>query len=167
MPLRHEPAALVLSRQALPTLDRTRYAPASGLARGGYVLADPPHGEPQVILIATGSEVHVALGAYEQLTSEGIRARVVSLPCWELLEKQPKDYHDQVLPPHITARVAVEQATTLGWERFVGTSGAIVGMETFGVSAPLKALASKFGFTPETVARVAKQQIGSPPLHKS
>jgi transketolase len=126
------------------------------------VLADPPEGDPQVILIATGSEVHVALGAYEQLTSEGIRARVVSLPCWELFEKQPKDYHDEVLPPHITARVASEQATTLGWERFVGTTGAVVGMETFGASAPLKALASKFGFTPEAVARVAKQQIADP-----
>jgi transketolase len=159
MQLRHEPTALVLSRQALPTLDRSVYAPASGLARGGYVLTDPPEGEPQVILIATGSEVHVALGAYEQLTSEGIRARVVSLPCWELFEKQPKHYHDEVLPPHITARVAIEQATKLGWERFVGTSGAVVGMETFGASAPLKALATKFGFTPEAAARVAREQI--------
>jgi transketolase len=159
MPLRHEPAALVLSRQAQPTLDRDRYGAASGLARGGYVLADPPDGDPQVILIATGSEVHVALGAYEQLTAEGVRARVVSLPCWELFEKQPREYHDQVLPPQVTSRVAVEQATTLGWERFVGLDGAVVGMETFGVSAPLKALATKFGFTPQAVARLAKQQI--------
>ncbi len=159
MALRHEPAALVLSRQALPTLDRSVYGAASGLARGGYVLADSPDGDPQVILIATGSEVHVALGAYEQLSSEGVRARVVSLPCWELFEKQPREYHDEVLPPHVTARVAVEQATTLGWERFVGLDGAVVGMNTFGVSAPLKALATKFGFTPEAVARVAKQQI--------
>ncbi|HEY3258686.1 MAG TPA: transketolase [Pseudonocardiaceae bacterium] len=159
MPLRHEPAALVLSRQALPTIDRSRYTAASGLARGGYVLADPPDGDPEVILIATGSEVHVALGAYEQLTSEGVRARVVSLPCWELFEQQPRDYHDQVLPPAVTARVAIEQASTLGWERFVGIQGAIVGMDTFGVSAPLKALATKFGFTPEAVAGIAKQQI--------
>ena len=159
MQLRHEPAALVLSRQALPTLDRSVYGPASGLARGGYVLADPPDGDPQVILIATGSEVHVALGAYEQLASEGVRARVVSLPCWELFERQPPNYHNEVLPPQITARVAIEQATTLGWERFVGTSGSVVGMDTFGASAPLKALATKFGFTPEAVARVAKRQI--------
>ena len=159
MQLRHEPVALVLSRQALPTLDRGRYAPASGLARGGYVLADPPDGDPQVILIATGSEVHVALGAYEQLTSEGVRARVVSLPSWELFEMQPAEYRAEVLPPQITARVAVEQAATLGWERFVGTSGTVVGMNTFGASAPLKALAGKFGFTPEAVARVAKEQV--------
>jgi len=161
MQLRHEPAALVLSRQALPTLDRDRYGAASGLARGGYVLADPPEGDPQVILIATGSEVHVALGAYGQLASEGVRARVVSLPCWELFEQQPRDYRDDVLPPRITARVAVEQATTLGWERFVGLSGAVVGMHTFGASAPLKALVTKFGFTPEAVARIAKEQIES------
>jgi transketolase len=159
MQLRHEPAALVLSRQALPTLDRSVYGAASGLARGGYVLADPPDGDPQVILIATGSEVHVALSAYEQLTSEGVRARVVSLPCWELFEKQPREYHDEVLPPEITARVAVEQGTTLGWERFVGIPGTVVGMDTFGASAPLKALATKFGFTPEAVAGVAKEQI--------
>jgi transketolase len=162
MGLRHEPAALVLSRQALPTLDRTVYGSAGGLARGGYVLADPPDGNPQVILVATGSEVHVALGAFEQLSAEGVRARVVSLPCWELFERQPREYHDQVLPPDVTARVAIEQATTLGWERFVGTTGAIVGMDTFGVSAPLKALATKFGFTPEDVARTAKQQIEGP-----
>jgi transketolase len=160
IPLRHEPVALVLSRQALPTLDRTRYRSAAGLARGGYILADPPDGDPEVILLATGSEVHVALGAYQQLTAEGVRARVVSLPCWELFERQPQEYHDEVLPPHITARVAVEQASTLGWERFVGLSGTVIGMDTFGASAPLKALVTKFGFTPQGVARAAKQQIG-------
>jgi transketolase len=160
MPLRHEPVALVLSRQALPTLDRNQYRSAAGLARGGYILADPPDGDPEVILLATGSEVHVALGAYQQLTAEGVRARVVSLPCWELFERQPREYHDEVLPPQVTARVAIEQATTLGWERFVGLSGTVIGMDTFGASAPLKALVSKFGFTPEGVARVAKQQIG-------
>jgi transketolase len=160
MSLRHEPAALVLSRQALPTLDRSMYAPAAGLARGGYILADPPGGDPQVILIATGSEVHVALGACEQLSAEGVRARVVSLPCWELFEKQAREYRDEVLPPDVVARVAVEQASTLGWERYVGLRGAVVGMETFGASAPLKALVTKFGFTPEAVTRVAKEQIG-------
>jgi transketolase len=159
MALRHEPAALVLSRQALPTVDRSEYAPAGGLARGGYILADPPGGDPQVVLIATGSEVHTALGAYQQLAAEGVRARVVSLPCWELFDKQTREYRDQVLPPAVTARVAVEQGTTLGWDRYAGTGGALVGMNTFGASAPLKALLTKYGFTPEDVARVAKQQI--------
>ncbi|MBD0292924.1 MAG: transketolase [Jiangellaceae bacterium] len=161
IPLRHQPAALVLSRQALPTLDRTRYASADGLARGGYVLADPPDGDPEVILLATGSEVHVAVGAYGQLTAQGVPARVVSLPSWELFAKQSVEYRDEVLPPRVTARVAVEQASTLGWERFVGRTGAVVGMETFGASAPLKALVTKFGFTPEAVARVAKEQVES------
>jgi transketolase len=160
MRLRHEPTALVLTRQAVPTLDRDTYAPASGLARGGYVLADPPDGEdPEVILIATGSEVHLALDAHAELSADGIRARVVSLPCWELFERQPQAYRDHVLPPTVTARVAIEQASTLGWERYVGTNDAIVGMQTFGASAPLKALATKFGFTPEGVVRIAEQQL--------
>jgi transketolase len=159
MPLRHEPVALVLTRQALPTLDRTRYASAAGLARGGYVLADPVDGPPAVILVATGSEVHVALGAFEQLSAERIRARVVSLPCWELFERQPPEYHDEVFPPEVTARVAIEQASTLGWERYVGLGGAVIGMKTFGASAPLKALITKFGFTPEAVTGVAREQL--------
>lgn len=159
MPLRHDPVALVLSRQALPTLDCQQYRSAAGLARGGYILADPPNGDPEVVLLATGSEVHVALGAFNQLTAEGVRARVVSLPCWELFERQPRAYHDEVLPPQVTARVAIEQATTFGWERFVGLTGTVIGMDTFGASAPLKALVTKFGFTPEGVVRVAKQQI--------
>jgi transketolase len=159
MPLRHEPVALVLTRQSLPTLDRTRYAPATGLARGGYVMADPPDGTPDVILVATGSEVHAALGAFQQLSADGIGARVVSLPCWELFERQPVEYRDEVLPPEITARVAIEQASTLGWERYVGQTGAVVGMDTFGASAPLKALVTKFGFTPEAVTRVAREQL--------
>jgi transketolase len=158
MPLRHDPVALFLSRQPLPTLDRTRYAPATGLARGAYVLADPPEGDPQVILVASGSEVALAVSAYESLTEEGVRARVVSMPSWELFDRQPAGYRDEVLPPAVTARVAVEQASTFGWERYV-PNGAIVGMSTFGASAPLKALQTKFGFTPEAVAARAKEQI--------
>ncbi|MGH3451508.1 MAG: transketolase-like TK C-terminal-containing protein, partial [Haloechinothrix sp.] len=158
MPWRHEPAAVVLTRQAVPTLDRVRYGQASGLARGGYVLADSD-GAPQVILIATGSEVHLAVEAHEKLTSDGIRARVVSLPCWELFDQQPDDYRDQMLPPAVTARVAIEKGSTLGWDRYVGTHGAIVGMHTFGASAPLKALQTKFGFTPENIVGVAKEQL--------
>ncbi|GAB1689174.1 transketolase [Krasilnikovia sp. M28-CT-15] len=159
MPLRHEPVALVLSRQALPTLDRSKYAPASGLARGAYVLADPPGGDPEVILIATGSEVSLAVAAHEELTGEGIRSRVVSLPSWELFARQPKEYQEQVLPPAVTARVAIEQASAFGWERYAGTEGAIVAMSTFGESAPLKALQTRFGFTPEAVAQKAREQI--------
>jgi transketolase len=159
MPLRHEPVALVLTRQAVPTFDRSRYASAAGTARGAYVLADPPDGDPQVILLATGSEVSLAVEAYEALGTEGIRARVVSMPCWELFEQQPAEYRDQVLPPQITARVAVELGTTMGWGRWVGHDGAIVGMHTFGVSAPLKAIKDKFGFTPEALVSIAKQQL--------
>jgi transketolase len=164
MQLRHEPVALVLSRQAMPTLDRTVYASASGVARGAYVLADPPAGEPELILIATGSEVGLAVGAYEQLTAEGIRARVVSMPSWELFEQQPDEYRDSVLPPQVTARVAIEQASTFGWERYVGATGAIVGMSTFGASAPLKELQTTFGFTPDRIVETAKAQLASPAL---
>jgi transketolase len=159
MPLRHDPVALVLSRQPLPTLDRGRYASASGLAKGGYILADPPDGDPEVILIATGSEVSLAVSAYEQLSAEGIRARVVSLPSWELFDRQDQAYRESVLPPSVIARVAVEQASGFGWERYVGSTGAVVAMSTFGASAPLKALQSKFGFTPDAVARMAKEQL--------
>ena len=159
MPLRHEPVALLLSRQPLPTLDRTKFASASGLARGGYVLADASDGTPEIILIATGSEIALAIGAYEQLGSENIRARVVSLPSWELFDRQNQEYRNSVLPPSVTARVAIEQASGFGWERYVGSGGAIVAMSTFGASAPLRALQSKFGFTPDAVARVAKEQI--------
>jgi transketolase len=157
MPLRHEPVAIVLSRQALPTLDRSRFAPASGVARGAYVLADPPEGEPELILLATGSEVSLALEAYEALTADGVRTRVVSVPCRELFDQQPATYRDEVLPPAVTARVAVEQASTIGWDRYVGAGGAVIGMDTFGVSAPLKALKERFGFTPEAITRVANQ----------
>ncbi len=156
MRLRRDPAVLVLSRQALPTLDRSTFASASGVARGGYVLADTPDGPPDVILVATGSEVSLAIAAREELAGEGIGARVVSLPCWELFDRQPAEYRDEVLPPSVRARVAVEQASTLGWERYVGSDGAIIGMHTFGASAPLKQLLNKFGFTPDRVAAVAR-----------
>ena len=158
---RRAPVALVLSRQPLPTLDRSRFAPASGLARGGYVLCDPEDGPPEVILIASGSEVALAVEACEKLAAEGIRARVVSLPSWELFERQERSYREDVLPPRIRARVGVEQASTLGWERYVGTDGEILGMETFGASAPLLALQKKFGFTPDRVAAAAKNQVRS------
>ncbi|MEU3301487.1 transketolase [Streptomyces sp. NPDC006678] len=157
--LRHEPAALVLSRQALPTLDRTRFAPASGVARGAYVLADAPSGVPQVILLATGSEVALALSAREELVAEGVGVRVVSMPCWELFDRQPQQYRDEVLPPSVTARVGIEQASTFGWDRYVGDHGALVGMHTFGASAPLKQLLTKFGFTPQRVAQVARELV--------
>lgn len=159
MQLRHEPAVLVLSRQPLPTLDRAKYAAAAGLAKGAYVLADAPGGQPQVILIASGSEVSLAVAAQEQLQSEGIRSRVVSMPSWDLFERQPQAYRDAVLPPEITARVAIEQASTFGWERYVGTVGRVIGMKTFGASAPLKELQRKFGFEPERVVSAAKELL--------
>jgi len=158
--LRHQPAALVLSRQPLPTLDRSKYAPASGVARGAYVLADSPNGDPEVILIASGSEVSLAVAAHEKLLAEGIRSRVVSMPSWEIFDHQTEEYRKGVLPPNVKARVAVEQASTLGWERYVGDSGYVVGMKTFGASAPLKELQRKFGFEPDQVVAAAKAQLG-------
>jgi transketolase len=166
MPLRHQPVALVLSRQALPTIDRTRFASAAGVARGAYVLADAPDGRPDVLLLATGSEVALCLEARDQLAREGLHARVISMPSWELFERQSRDYRDDVLPPAVTARVAVEQASTFGWERYVGMDGTIVGMHTFGASAPLKALQQKYGFTPERLvdeARAQAARAGGPP----
>jgi len=157
--LRHQPACLILSRQALPTLDRTRYGSTSGLARGAYVLADAEHGLPEVILIGSGSEVQLCVQAYEELTREGTRARVVSMPSWELFEQQDQAYWDSVLPPAVTARVAVEQASVIGWDRYVGRFGAKIGMHTFGSSAPLKDLLTKFGFTPDKVLAAAREQI--------
>lgn len=160
LPMEKQPACLILSRQPLPTLDRERFAPATGLARGAYVLADPPGGEPpEVILIGTGSEVALCVQAHEELTAGGVRARVVSMPCCELFERQDEAYRAEVLPPEVTARVSVEQAATIGWERYVGLTGAKIGMHSFGASAPLKALLGKFGFTPEKVAEAARQQI--------
>jgi transketolase len=159
MELKHDPVCLVLSRQNMPTLDRTRYASVEGVRRGGYVLAESRRGEPQVILIATGTEVALAVDAHERLEGEGIASRVVSLPSWELFERQPAEYRERVLPPHVTARVAIEQASTFGWARYVGTTGAAIGMDTFGASAPLKDLQTKFGFTPDAVVEAAKAQI--------
>jgi transketolase len=156
---KNQPACLVLSRQGLPTFDRERYASAAGVARGAYTLADAEGGEPQVILIGTGSEVRLCVDAYEKLKQEGIAARVVSMPSWHLFEKQDETYRNEVLPPHITARVAVEQGSVIGWDRYAGSSGAIIGMHTFGSSAPLSELLKKFGFTPEKVYEAAKDQI--------
>jgi transketolase len=161
MAQRHEPVALVLSRQALPTLDRTKFAPASGLVHGAYILADAADGKPQVILIATGSEVGLAVRAYEQLTQEGIQARVVSMPSWELFEKQPAAYRASVLPPEVAARVSIEQASTFAWERYVGLRGKSVGMQTFGASAPLQELQKKFGFTVDNVVAQAKSALAT------
>ena len=161
MQLRHQPAVLVLSRQPLPTLDRQTYAPATGVARGAYVLADPPGGNPEVILIASGSELSLAVEAHDELLAEGIRSRVVSIPSWEVFDHQTKEYRDSVLPPAVKARVAIEQASTFGWERYVGSSGDIIGMRTFGASAPLKALQEKFGFEPERVAAAARALLGT------
>ncbi len=160
MPLRHDPVAMILSRQALPTLDRSKYASASGVANGAYVLAGDPDETPEVILIASGSEVSLAVSAYQQLVDEGIKARVVSMPSWELFDRQSEEYRDSVLPPGVNARVVIEQASSFGWHRWAGHNGAIIAMSTFGASAPLKALQSKFGFTPEAVVAAAKHQMG-------
>jgi len=162
MQLRHQPAVLALSRQPLPTLDRKVYAPATGVARGAYVLADAPGGNPEVILIASGSEVSLAVEAHGKLVGEGIRARVVSMPSWDIFEQQPQEYRDSVLPPAVKARVAIEQASTFGWERYVGGSGHVIGMHTFGASAPLKALQEKFGFEPGRVVASVKELLGKP-----
>jgi len=157
--LQHQPVALVLSRQALPTIDRTRYAAAAGVAQGAYILADPPGGAPDVLLLATGSEVALCVEAHERLVSAGVKARVVSMPSWDLFERQPQEYRDRVLPPGVRARVSVEQAATFGWERYTGADGTRIGMETFGASAPLKALTQKFGFTADHVVDAARAQI--------
>jgi transketolase len=159
MQLQHEPALLVLTRQALPTFDRTRFAPAAGVARGAYVLAENAGGSPEVLLLGTGSEVSLCVEAFEQLSKEGIHARVVSMPSWELFEKQDRAYRDSVLPPAVKARVSVEMATTFGWDRYVGPTGHSIGMHSFGASAPIKALQKHFGFTVENVVAAAKEQI--------
>jgi transketolase len=157
--LRHQPACLILSRQALPTFDRSRYGSAAGLARGAYVMADARDGLPEVILIGSGSEVQLCVQVYEELTREGTRARVVSMPSWELFEQQDQAYWDSVLPPAVMSRVAVEQASVIGWDRYIGRFGAKIGMHTFGSSAPLKDLLTKFGFTPDRVLAAAREQI--------
>ena len=160
LPLKEQPAALALSRQPMPTLDRGKYAPASGLAKGAYILADCD-GLPEVILMATGTELSLAVGAYETLKQEGTKARVVSMPCWELFEQQSQEYRDSVLPPHVTGRVVIEQAAALGWDRYAGATGSMIVMRTFGASAPLSALLEKFGFTPERVLEEARKQAKS------
>ncbi|HET9157757.1 MAG TPA: transketolase [Myxococcaceae bacterium] len=160
MESRHHPAILVFSRQALPTFDRTKYAPANGTRKGAYVLADAEGGKPEVLLMATGSEVRLIVEAYEKLKAEGIRSRAVSMPCWEIFKLQSAEYRESVLPASVTARVAVEQAATFGWEAWVGLSGTIIGMTTFGASAPIKDLLPHFGFTTEHVVSAAKEQLG-------
>ena len=158
--LRHQPAVMAFSRQPLPTLDRAKYASASGVAKGAYVLADAPHGDPELILIASGSELSLAVEAHEKLVAEGVRSRVVSMPSWEIFEHQSQEYRDSVFPPKMTARLAIEQASTFGWERYIGSQGRVIGMRTFGASAPLKELQKKFGFEPEQVIATAKQLLG-------
>jgi transketolase len=159
MQLHHEPAAIVLSRQDLPTLDRGKFAPASGLAKGAYVLAEAPGGRPDVLLLATGSEVSLCVQAHERLTAEGVGSRVVSMPSWELFDDQAAIYRDSVLPPDITARVSVEQASVFGWAKYVGTKGQSIGMRSYGASAPLKDLQREFGFTVDRVVEAAKEQL--------
>jgi transketolase len=159
MQLKHQPAALILTRQALPTLDRTKYASADGVAKGAYVLADASDGRPEVLLLATGSEVSLCVTAYEHLKTDGVKARVVSMPSWELFEQQSQEYRDRVIPPSVTARVSVEQATTFGRARYTGLDGERIGMKTFGASAPLKELQKKFGFTVDNVVTAAKEQL--------
>jgi transketolase len=154
----HRPSCIILSRQPLPTLDRKHYAAAEGLAKGAYVLADAP--SPRLLLLATGSELSLAVQAHEQLFAEGIASRVVSMPCWELFEEQDQAYKDSVLPPAVTARVAIEQAGPMGWDRYVGMTGAKVVMNSFGASAPISKLQAQFGFTVENVVKLAKAQLG-------
>jgi transketolase len=160
MEIQHDPVALVLSRQNMPTLDRSRYESAEGVRHGAYVLGDAEDGDPEIVLMASGTEVELVVDAYEELTADGIRARVVSMPSWELFERQPVEYRESVLPADVTARIAVEQASTFGWHRYVGSDGHVIGMETFGASAPLKDLQQKFGFTPDAVVAAARAQLG-------
>jgi len=158
--LRHQPAVLTLSRQPLPTFDRTKYASAAGVSRGAYVMADSPGGPPEIILIASGSEVALIVEAHEALQGRGVRSRVVSMPSWDIFEHQPQSYREQVLPPTVKARLAVEQASALGWERYVGDHGRVIGMKAFGASAPLKELQRKFGFEPDKVVTAALDLLG-------
>jgi transketolase len=161
MQLQHQPTALVLTRQNIPTLDRTKYAAASGVARGAYILADSPGGQPEVILMGTGSELSLCVDAYEKLKAEGVKARVVSMPSWEIFEKQDAAYRQSVFPDAVTARVSVEMATTFGWDRYVGPKGRMIGMHRFGASAPLKDVLKKFGFTVDVVIAEARSAMAS------
>jgi transketolase len=158
--LRHQPAVIALSRQPLPTFDRSKYAPAVGVARGAYVMADAPGGSPEIILIGTGSEVALVVEAHEVLASRGIRSRVVSMPSWDIFEHQPQSYREEVLPAKVKVRIAVEQGSVLGWDRYVGADGCVIGMKTFGASAPLKELQHKFGFEPEHIVEAATELLG-------
>jgi transketolase len=158
--LRHQPAAIVLSRQALPTFDRGKFASAEGVSKGAYILADAISSPLELILIASGSELSLAVEAHETLTAQGIGTRVVSMPSWDIFDHQPQAYRDSVLPPQVSARIAIEQGSTLGWERYVGGAGRVVGMHTFGASAPLMALQNKFGFEPDRVVAVARELLG-------
>ena len=160
MQLRHQPAALALSRQPLPTFDRRKYASAAGVARGAYVMADAPVGAPEIILIATGNKVTLAVDAHEVLVSQGIRSRVVSMPSWDLFEHQPQSYRASVLPPNVTARIAIEQGSVLGWERYVGAGGKVIGMTTFGASEPLKELQRHSGFETGRIVSAATELLG-------
>jgi transketolase len=159
MQLRHQPAVIALSRQPLPTFDRRKYASAAGVACGAYVMADAPGGSPEIILIASGSEVALVIQAHEALTAQGIRSRVVSMPSWDIFEQQSQSYRDDVLLPAVKARVAVEQGSALGWDRYVGPVGRVIGMKAFGASAPLKELQRRFGFEPERVVSVAMELL--------
>jgi transketolase len=156
----HGPVSLVLTRQALPTFDRSKFAPASGVAKGAYVLADAPGGKPDAILMGTGSEVSLCVSAYEKLTAEGVKVRVVSMPSWELFERQDAAYKESVLPAGVTPRVSVEMASTFGWDRYVGPKGKIIGMRSFGASAPLKAVLKKFGFETDNVVAAVREVLG-------
>jgi transketolase len=158
--MRHQPAVLALSRQPLPTFDRGKYASATGVARGAYVMADAPRGPPEIILIASGSEVALIVKAHEALLAKGIRSRVVSIPSWDIFEHQPQSYREEVLPPPVKARLAVEQGSVLGWEHYVGDHGRVIGMKAFGASAPLKELQRKYGFEPDKVVAAALEMLG-------
>jgi transketolase len=156
---KRHPVALIRTRQPLPTIDRTKYGAASGLHKGAYIVADAPDGKPQVLLMGSGSEVSLCISAHDELAKQGIKSRVISMPSWELFEHQSQEYRDSVMPPSITARVAVEQASTFGWAHYTGLTGAIQAMRTFGASAPLKVLQKEFGFTTESVVAAAKSQV--------
>src|SRR5258708_22710491 len=157
--LNKRPATLIFILQAITIFDRTKFAPANGLAKGGYVLSDAPDGKPDVILIGCGSEVSLCVQASERLTAEGIKTRVVSMPAWELFDEQDQQYQAIVLPPSLTPRLTVEEASPIGWERYAGRDGAVLGMRTFGMSAPMKVVAEHFGFTPDRVVAVAKEVL--------
>jgi transketolase len=159
MELKSQPACLALSRQPLPTFDRKLYASADGVARGAYIMADAKAGAPDVILVGTGSEVAICVEAYERLSGEGIAARVVSMPSWELFEQQDQAYQDSVFPPDVLARVSVEAGSVIGWDRYVGARGARIGMHTFGASAPIGDVMKRFGFTVDNILAAAKQQL--------